>query len=486
MTRVVDNMIDLIKSISNVGSSNYYQNVKAFQHNNYEIKTFENLNIIPISDSIRQITHISSSFEDSNTLADNSDDPPPKNIKNDVETEVFFKKVHSILNKDKKTDSHKNKNSNYSFLRKDDLADIFSDTNCDEKKNYKRPDKNFRISKKSIPKHLIPLWDNRTIVDCDKKQIFTYNYSIDQNSVRNKVNFVQLPKKQDFQWKNSSINSQKTSIKTQPVHNILIYDVPIGHHSFSKLTLTKNEEVFCRKSCQTMPCNSRQASIKKENQKVRKEQKSNTKRTNESHQKNLEIKKSHQKIKQSKIKKKQIHKKPIDQSKKNEQKINNAKDPLCCLSSENSNDYDRDIAATNQSNINDLYLIEEEEENDGNQSQTQVYQYRDVKNIEIKMPGGVNGEIDPIVQKLSSDADMCQEENQSDICKTTFDPLVEGDISQNSRVEPFHSNRRRYNKKFDELCSFDISEVSNKMFYIRRNPTIRDLNEFSMNDFDDD
>lgn len=135
---------------------------------------------------------------------------------------------------------------------------------------------------------MIPLWDNRTIVDCDKKQFFTYNYSL--NSI-NKPNFVQLRKSEDFHWKSNHRNNQKNNSIKNPSHNVLIYDCSSpksscqSNHSLNKrLELSKNVEIFCRESCKKSSLNSNQVNLNKRSQKIKNNNKSN--QTN-SHQNKL-------------------------------------------------------------------------------------------------------------------------------------------------------------------------------------------------------
>lgn len=283
MTDVVDSMVDLVKRIANVGSTHVFRSQVPYKNNKFEFQNFYVTDIIPFADSVRKMIHIKSSDEYSDESSNELDEISSEKIKNEKETEDFFTKVHLILNHGKKVSkiSRNNKNNYRSddYLNKEDLADIFDDTNYDERKFYKNPEKNFRRGNKNVPKHLIPLWDNRTIVDCDKKQFFTYNYSLNS---RNKPDFVQLRKSEDFHWKSNHRNIQKNNSIKNPSHNVLIYDCSSpkslyqSNHSLNKkLELSKNVVIFCRESCKKSSLNSNQVNLNKRSQKIKNNNKSN-------------------------------------------------------------------------------------------------------------------------------------------------------------------------------------------------------------------
>lgn len=91
--------------------------------------------------------HIKSSDEYSDDSSNELDEISSEKIKNEKETEDFFTKVHLILNHGKKVSkisrSNKNNYQSNDYLNKEDLADIFDDTNYDERKFYKNPEKIF-------------------------------------------------------------------------------------------------------------------------------------------------------------------------------------------------------------------------------------------------------------------------------------------------------------------------------------------------------
>ena len=95
----------------------------------------------------------------------------------------------------------------------------------------------------------------------------------------------------------------------------------------------------------------------------------------------------------------------------------------------------------------------------------------------------LSDEIDPILDKLSSD-----DENEEEIKtnKLQVDPIISNEFDQNVQDPNLYFKNHQRNKKFDELCSFNISEVPNKMFHRRRNPIIKNPNEFDIIEYDSD